>query len=322
MTGHRVVEQILRRFPQARVVATSRLVENGLPAGPLGPTVHSNAREWGTRVKWAALDLSADAPKLAAMLEQLENQPLPVQLPDGLSGGQLGGCWLVFAAAYTNVEGCEENPDFCKTVNIDNTIAVLDWAKERGMKIAFYSTDYVFDGRSGPYVEDAAYSAESVYGQAKVTVEKWLTSNAADSLILRTTGVYDWLSGSKNFLMQLVDAAEKGASMRVPSDQLANPIWAYELATATVDLLASHQQGVFHVAGDQVMARSDFAQLILEVLRSKGRPFGVKLAAVLTQSLGQKAKRPLKGGLKTDKLRQALGWAPRGPGEVLTEIIA
>lgn len=313
-TGHRLLETYVKSMltgegQPIQIVATSRHVENKLPAGPLAVAttqVTQDALAWSRYVQWFPLDLEAAASVLFAQLEALSSV-LYYDRPTV----------LVFAAAFTNVDGCETDPAYCKRVNETNTVEVLRWASSRhGAKIAFYSTDYVFDGVDGPYSEDAPRNPVQVYGRAKVFAEEWLERHAPDALILRTTGVYDYLPGSKNFLMQMLELWGQGRVTRIPVDQEANPIWAFDLARATIELLEKDASGIFNVAGGTQMARVEFAKLIAKEFNFDGSC----IYSVRTVDLAQKAKRPLKGGLRCRKLQEILGWRPSPAHEVLIQL--
>lgn len=252
------------------------------------------------------IELDCDAESLAQALTKL-----------GAGLDPKGTTALLMCAAYTNVEGCQADPSRCNRINVDNTIAVLKWARQRfGARVVFYSSDYVFDGKAGPYAETAATAPLCEYGRAKLAVEQWLAKNDPDALVIRTTGVYDYLPDSKNFLMQMLSLWQSGQRARVPCDQRANPVWAAELARATLQLLQKKTSGVFHVAGGTQLARSDFARAI-------ARAFGYAetlIKDVTTHELGQKAPRPLLGGLKCERLKAELGWAPKPAEEILESL--
>lgn len=304
-TGHRVLE-LLVEHGVPRIIATSREVRSELPAGPLASTVLHDAQKWSGKVEWHPLDLEAESdvikPQLKAIGAELNSKARTA---------------LIFAAAYTNVEGCETDPEKCRKINEANTSAALYWAKNAfNAKLAFYSTDYVFDGKDGPYAEDAKRNAVSQYGMSKVFIEEWLERMAPDAVIMRTTGVYDYLPGSKNFLMQMLDLWGQGKTTRIPSDQYANPVWAHELAKATIELLERDSRGIFHVAGGSYMPRTEFAQAIAKIF---GFETGL-IEGIRTEEMGQKAKRPLKGGLKCEKLKKELGWAPANAQAILESL--
>lgn len=306
-TGHRVLELLLSAdFGKLKVLATSRKIDGHMPAGPLASTIRADALKWQDGVQWCELDFEAEQDRFLAQLEAISA---------GLDRSQQ--TWLIVAAAFTNVDGCETDPAYCEKVNQTNTVEVMRWAKENfKAKVVFYSTDYVFDGLKGQYKEEDRRNAVCVYGQSKVYVEEWLEKNAPEALILRTTGVYDYLPGSKNFLMQMIELWGQGKQTRIPSDQEANPVWAKELAQATIDLLKKGSRGIFHVAGGTQFKRTDFAATIARI-------FGLDpnlIVPIETWQLNQKAKRPLKGGLSCEKLRKEIGWAPRGAAEVLKSL--
>lgn len=301
-TGQRLLEQLIG-LGIANIVSTSRRIDGLRPAGPLAQTIASDAAKWNERVRWFDLDLGTSESELASHLAVLR---------DSLDESK--STVLVLSAAFTNVDGCEVDPVFCRRVNEHNTITVLDWARrELGARIAFYSSDYVFDGRTGPYDEGEPRSALQAYGRSKAAVEEWLENNDPGALILRTTGIYDYIPGSKNFLMQMMALWGEGKITRIPSDQFSNPIWARELAMATIQLLERGASGIYNVAGREWLARSEFARAIA---RAFGRDPEL-IVPELTCDLSQKAPRPLRGGLKCDKLERELGWAPGEPRVIL-----
>ena len=311
-TGHRCIESIFSSFIASteNIVATSRVVENSsTPTGELAQTIAEKNKVWSTsgKLSWVALDLSLSDESI--LRKQWESLKKNLRSNDSEKK-------LIITAAYTNVDGCEIEPERCMLSNFKNVSKICEWAKfELNAFCCFISTDYVFDGKNGPYQETIKRSAESVYGQSKVFMEEWMEKSLRDYLIVRTTGVYDALPGSKNFFMQMIMAAKNKTPYRVPKDQIANPVWAKELAQATVELCEKNCIGIFNVAGAQQLARTEFAYQILDHWNFSRD----HITAVETKDLGQKAKRPLKGGLICEKLKETLGWAPRTPKEVFKE---
>jgi dTDP-4-dehydrorhamnose reductase len=220
--------------------------------------------------------------------------------------------WVV--GAYTHVDGCEADPERSARINRDGPRVAVAWAAAHGARLVFYSTDYVFDGISGPYSEDDAPHPLSVYGMhkraAETTVLKRLPTRG---LVIRTAWVYSWEPEPKNFMQRLALNLARGDTARIPDDQWGNPTYAPDLAEASVELLEQGASGVMHVAGEAIMTRLAFARLIAD-------SFGLSTGAVTgvpTASLGQAAPRPLRAGLKVDRCRQAIGRVPRSPEAVL-----
>jgi dTDP-4-dehydrorhamnose reductase len=104
---------------------------------------------------------------------------------------------------------------------------------------------------------------------------------------------------------------------KIPKDQVSNPVWAEELARATLELAHAKHAGVFNVAGGKYLPRTEFARLIADIFRQDQN----LIEEVETADLHQKTERPLRSGLRTDKLRAALGWAPKDPEKVLRELV-
>lgn len=298
------------QFPFRQVIviggtgqAGSRLVELFRSRSDLRLLATSRTTRRDEKVTWDVLDLDGTKEDVLASLRAMQKH-LVLGEPTA----------LFLAAAYTNVEGCEQDPIRNERINVQNSIAVLDWGRRLGAHLTFFSTDYVFDGRSGPYSENDEINPLSKYGQGKAQVEKWLHDNVPQSsLVVRTTGVYDYQLGSKNFLMQMLEAWGQGRTTKITSDQKSNPVWAVELVKATVELVSMKESGIFHIAGGSVLFRDEFARLIAQI-------FGYDPALVLpikTSQLQQKAARPLASGLYTKKLNGRLGWTPSEPETVL-----
>jgi dTDP-4-dehydrorhamnose reductase len=214
---------------------------------------------------------------------------------------------VCIAAGMTHVDGCEDAPALALRVNRDGPGALAEAARGLGARTVYYSTEYVFDGVDGPYAEDDAPRAVSAYGESKLAGERAVLAADPDALVLRTTVVYGPEQQGKNFCYQLAQRLGAGERMRVPGDQVSTPTYNRDLAAATLALLARGARGVFHVAGPDCVDRATFAR---RVAAAAGLDAS-RVDAVETAALGQRARRPLRAGLRTDKLR-ALGVPMRG----------
>jgi dTDP-4-dehydrorhamnose reductase len=215
---------------------------------------------------------------------------------------------LVFLAqnAPGGVDFCEEHPDQAQAVIVGGMRHVLAAAAPRRARVVFFSSDYVFDGQAGPYAEGSRPRPISAYGKAKLEAERLLHSYPAGALIVRTTAVFSWAPGTKNFAMQVHERLRAGAPLRVPNDQWCNPTLAEFLAEACLRLVQSGRHGTFNVVGRDWLARSELAAALARAMSLDP----ALVQGVPTAELGQKARRPLKGGLTTDKLSSALGEPP------------
>lgn len=219
-------------------------------------------------------------------------------------------------AALTNVDYCEDHPDEAHAVNVTPIRSIASATARSGALLVYYSTDYVFDGTAGPYAEDAQPSPINVYGRTKAEAEQIVRLSGCRHLILRTTVVFGWDPSSKNSVMQLWRRLRSGERMTVPSDQMGNPTLADYLAEVSLRLVQSGVEGVVNVVGQDWVSRIDFARRAAEV-------FGLDqtlLTPAATRDLRQRARRPLSGGLMTDKLSQLLGTEPMPLDEALKRL--
>jgi len=201
-------------------------------------------------------------------------------------------------AGMTNVEGCDGVPEQAYLTNCRGPEMLARVASERKIPFVYFSTEYIFDGNDGPYVEEATAHPLNVYGRSKWEGELAVLAACSYALILRTTVIYGQDRGQKNYVYSLMRSLATGKTMRVPEDQVSTPTYNRDLAKATVELAQCGTRGIFHVCGPERMGRLEFARTVAASLGLDsnllvGRP---------TSDLGQKAARPLSAGLSTDKL--------------------
>lgn len=232
----------------------------------------------------------------------------------------------VLSSAMTNVERCETEPERAEAANGRAPGVVAAACKRAGARLLLLSTEYVFDGSAGPYREEDPPSPMSVYGRTKLEGERRVLAEDPANLAVRTTVVFSHDPGGTNFVMQLLARLGRGERMRVPRDQASSPTYAPDLAVAIAELCepgaASRLAGlpapqVVNVAGPEVLDRYTFA---VRAARALGLDAGL-LDAVDTAALGQKAPRPLRAGLRVDRLRR-LGLVMRPLDEALAALRA
>jgi dTDP-4-dehydrorhamnose reductase len=198
-------------------------------------------------------------------------------------------------ASLTHVDYCETHPDESYAVNVAGVRLVA----ECGIRIVYFSSDYVFAGDRGPYAESDPVKPISVYGRHKVLAEQSLPPGA---LIIRTTVVYGWEVQEKNFVYRLIATLRDGKTLRAPADQIGSPTFAPNLARAAVALERRGATGVYHVAGPERASRHAFAV-------EAARVFGLDpslVEPVSTEALAQPAARPLDAGMVCDKAQANL----------------
>jgi dTDP-4-dehydrorhamnose reductase len=205
--------------------------------------------------------------------------------------------WMVLAAAYTDVDGCEGNPDLAFAVNRDGAVNVAKAAKRSGAGLLFLSSDYVFDGKkTTPYETGDARNPQSVYGRAKAEAEIKLLELMPDCCIARTSWLFG--TGGKCFPDTILRLAASRPALDVVNDQRGCPTYAVDLARAIVQLCRDHASGIVHVTNAGDCTWFEFTQ---EIVRSAGLPTTVR--PVSSQQMARPAPRPAYSVLSPARLR-------------------
>lgn len=207
---------------------------------------------------------------------------------------------IIHCGALTNVDYCElnENESYSKTFISAQNVCKL--AKEKKAKLIYISTDYVFDGKSGPYIESDKVNPLNIYGSHKLMAEKFISEQIPESLIVRITNVYGNEIRNKNFISRVVQNIQNNQQieMLLPYDQFATPINAYDVARCIDLLIEKDAKGIYHLGSTDYCSRVQLFQKIISYYPSF-RNYKVQFTS--TFELKQAAERPLLGGLLAAK---------------------
>ena len=208
---------------------------------------------------------------------------------------------VIHTAAMTDVDGCERQPDAAWQANVVAAEHVARACRATGAHLVHLSTEYVFDGRDGPYGEDDPPNPISVYGRSKLASERAVLAHRPEAAIARTTVLYGHAPNVRpNFVTWLLGELRARRPVRVVDDQVGSPTLADNLAEMCLGLALGRAAGVYNTVGADVLDRYAFAQVAAEVF---GLDAGL-IQPVSTASLAQAAPRPLRAGLRMDKLRR------------------
>lgn len=206
---------------------------------------------------------------------------------------------IINCGALTWVDYCEENIDESYTKTVVSTINTLKICNAVNAKYLYIGTDYVFDGEAGPYTEDAHPHPLNVYARHKQEAETLVFNTSRKNLSLRITNVYGDELRDKNFVARLMNLAKSGEPqhLKLPFDQYATPVNAWDIAKAAYLLLRDDKNGIYNIASTDFVNRVQLAQMVLN--RFPGHQ--VTIEPISTEDLNPPAKRPLTGGLITAK---------------------
>jgi dTDP-4-dehydrorhamnose reductase len=212
---------------------------------------------------------------------------------------------IINCAALADVDRCEIEHELAFAVNTQTVMIMAEFCKKHNRLLIHLSTDYIFDGKAGPYAEDAIPNPINYYGVTKREAEEAIVNSGCPHIIVRTNHLYGNLaSGPSNLVRWLLGAKDK--EIIAADDQFNNATWAGNLADAIIELMESDFRGVINIGGPNYLSRYDFAILGTEI-------FGIDQSHIIGTSisrLGLKATRPLRAGLTIDKMKTILRTAP------------
>ena len=201
---------------------------------------------------------------------------------------------VINAAAYTDVDGCEDDQETAFAVNGDALGYIAAACREVDAVLVHYSTDYVFDGLKTEYIESDEPNPINIYGASKLRGEQKIVENMDDYRIIRTS----WLFGrqGKNFVETIRHLSKTNETVRVVADQVGKPTYTVDLAQKTVEI-AGCPPGIYHVTNDGVCSWYEFA-----------RTFASNVVPCTSDEFPRKAKRPAYSVLVNTKTSPMRHW--------------
>ena len=221
---------------------------------------------------------------------------------------------IVNAAAYTQVDKAESEPELAMSVNGAGAGYVAETASELKVPLLHLSTDYVFDGKGDrPYREDDEPCPTGAYGRSKLEGEKQIAARCDNCVILRTAWVYSPFGA--NFVKTMLRLGETRDEIGVVADQIGNPTSALDIADALlaiaerlVDDSDTRLRGVFHMTGQGEASWADMAEAIFSEAAAQGRK-PVRVKRIATADYPTPARRPANSRLDNAKLKANYGIA-------------
>ncbi len=237
-----------------------------------------------------ALDLTSPAPEIETVISGL---------PSGLDA-------LIIAAAFTDVDGAEKQPDSAYAINATAPAIIARSCAKLDIPLIHISTDYVFDGETdNPYMPDDDTDPLGVYGASKLDGELAILESGARALILRTSWLYD--GEGRNFLTTMLRLAKRGDPISVVDDQFGRPTFARHLALAILkaaDIFAQEpdiETSIYHITnGGEPVSWAGFAKAIF-----KAKGLDVKVDDIPSSDYPTLAERPAYSVLDTDSFERA-----------------
>lgn len=222
---------------------------------------------------------------------------------------------VIHTAGIADVDACERDYEAAYQSNVIGSKNVIELCRKKGARLVYISTNAVFDGEKAPYSEDDRVNPINRYGAMKLECENMVARALKDSLIVRPILMYGWNHESerKNLVTALLDKLGSGHTVNIVNDIYDNPLCAYSCAEAMWTLIEKGLNGIYHIAGRDIVSRYEYALTIADV-------FGLDqslIKPVDSSFFPNIAPRPKNTSYKTTKLERDIGFVPLGLREGL-----
>ena len=201
---------------------------------------------------------------------------------------------VINAAAYTDVDGCEDNQELAFAVNGYGPGYLAEACARAGAKLVHFSTDYVFDGTKEEYFEFDATNPINIYGRSKLLGEEKITENTDDYRIVRVS----WLFGAhgRNFVNTMQSLSKEMETVKVVNDQFGKPTYTIDLAYKITEII-EFGPGIYHISNEGVCSWYEFASAIID-----------NVVPCTSNEFPRKAKRPKYSVLVNTKTSPMRHW--------------
>ena len=206
---------------------------------------------------------------------------------------------IIHCAAYTSVDGAEDDNQKCYDVNVNGTRYLAQAAKVVDAKFIYISTDYVFDGKGeSPFTEIDNTNPCCYYGQTKLSGEQLVQQLLSNYFIVRISWVFG-INGN-NFVKTMLKLAETRDEVSVVSDQFGSPTYTVDIAKLIIEMVKTNKYGVYHASNEGFCSWAEFAEEIFKLSKKT-----IRLNSIATSEYPTKATRPLNSRMSKAKLKEA-----------------
>jgi dTDP-4-dehydrorhamnose reductase len=221
---------------------------------------------------------------------------------------------IINTAAFTNVDGAEKEKELAWKINVGGVKNIARYAQAIDAHIVHISTDYVFDGKNGPYSETDKPNPIGYYGRTKLASENELKVSGARFSVVRTNVLYGPAKfGRPDFVKWVVSSLRNGTEIKIVTDQFGNPTFIDDLVFGIDAIVERQAESTYNIGGKDFLTRFQFTMKIAEFFeldKSLIKP-------IITADLHQLAARPLKSGLVISKAKSELGYNPHSVNDAL-----
>ena len=215
---------------------------------------------------------------------------------------------VINTAAMTNVDACESKKEDCVSANVNAVSTLISLCEKYNAHLIQLSTDFVFDGEHGPYIEEDKPNPLSFYAQSKYDAELLMQKSKIKWSIIRTIIIYGVVDDNSrsNVVLWAKNSLEKKQVINVINDQFRSPTLAEDLADACINAALKNATGIYHVSGRETMCMLDIVKIVADYFHLDSS----FISPVSSAELNQPAKRPPVTGFIITKAMRDLNFHP------------
>lgn len=172
--------------------------------------------------------------------------------------------FIIHTVAMANVEACEANIEACEQVNVEPIKTLVSLSEKYDVHLIHLSTDFIFDGKEGPYAETAIPHPLNEYGKSKLEAEKLIQASSIKWAIIRTILVYGVPNDKdrSNLILWVKNSLEAGKKINVVTDHYRMPTLVEDLTKATLSIMDKQAKGIYHISGSEGYSIYDIAMQV------------------------------------------------------------
>lgn len=221
----------------------------------------------------------------------------------------------------TSPDRCHADPQGSHEVNVDSTTRCLEALVRRQVMPVFASSEVVFDGERGSYVEDDAPNPLMLYGRQKVAVERFCAGLDGPWLVGRLSRVVGTQPGDGTLFTEWVAQLQDGAPIRCATDSRFNPIHVDDAATQLLALMRGRASGLVHVGGAEAATRWEMLHVLIEAWERAGLRSSSEISRCVLSDFATPEPRPRDVSLCVDRMWAITGTRARGMGAMVADCL-
>lgn len=230
---------------------------------------------------------------------------------------EAGVSWVAIPASIRSFEACEKQPEFTWKRNVEGTLDLARQILEQGIKIAYFSSDGVFDGKSGGYSENDPVGPVNEYGRQKVAVERELLKmTKGQCLILRVSKIIGVQKGDGTLLDHIAQSLVEGKTVLAARDQIFSSVLVNDIPKAVLALQVANAEGIFHVAGPEALSRFTIAQKMAAQLHASEK----LIRPISLDDIKDGIPRPKDLSVQCERLRKFIGFPMTSMSECINQV--